>query len=484
MTRSGGFFYAHDMSKDKKPCECKECVTKRAATKDSVSASGVFTSEILGARQSLTPEGFLLCEEVPIARIGMQLYVDEELPDLEAKDGVIEVEREPEVVFSAETIASFLAKPVTIGHPPDGVNPDNWSVLAKGTAINVRRGEGEFSDFLMADLLVTDKGAINDIRSKRYREISCGYDSDYEQIAPGRARQVTVVGNHVALVESARCGSACSVADSSTKLHGDPPMAAKKGAASIKDTLRKLFMTRDSEGFEKALEEEMKDEEGSGLPAIHIHMPGGEAPAAAPDPKTTDTDPDAPADPMAKVAESLNALTTAVAAIGERVAALEAGKTTDADPDPDADPGTTNDTDPDPDPEKDKTKTGDSAAFRDEFQEAMARAEILAPGVKLPTYDAKADGKKTADSICVLRRRALRASLENDNADVVKTITGDADLTKMTCDAVKFAFAAASELVKQKNMTPANRAAQTADGGGDWAEAQNKRNAEYWSNRK
>jgi hypothetical protein len=40
-------------------------------------------------------------------------------------------------------------------------------------------------------------------------------------------------------------------------------MATKKGAESLKDKLRKLFMTRDSEAFEKALSEEVKDEEGA-----------------------------------------------------------------------------------------------------------------------------------------------------------------------------------------------------------------------------
>ncbi|MDN8999636.1 DUF2213 domain-containing protein, partial [Staphylococcus aureus] len=86
----------------------------------------------IGPKRSLTPEGFLLCEGVPIARTGTQDYAYFELPGLEAKDGVIVAERGADVLFSAETIASFEGKPITIGHPPDFVNPRNWRVVAVG----------------------------------------------------------------------------------------------------------------------------------------------------------------------------------------------------------------------------------------------------------------------------------------------------------------------------------------------------------------
>lgn len=262
-------------------------------------------------------------------------------------------------------------------------------------------------------------------------------------------------------------------------------MAIKQGAESLKDKLRKLFMTRDSEAFEKALSEEVKDESAGmepNVPAIHIHMPGAEKPAEP----TVDDEPAPADDPMAKVCAAVDALTQAVTAIGERVAKLEAPATTDVDPetdpasDPDADPATT-DADPDSDnPKDDVSATYDSASFRDEFQDAKARAEILAPGVSLPTFDAKATGKKTSDAICVLRRRALRAGLENSNADLVRAIVGDADVSKMTCDAAKMAFHASSELVKQKNKSVARKTTDAA------AEATdiNKIHADFWANRK
>ncbi|MGN5479512.1 DUF2213 domain-containing protein [Cupriavidus basilensis] len=457
------------------------------------------TYEKLGPKQALTPEGFLICHDVPIARIGLMDYHEMELPDVEAKDGVIQVERTADVVFSPETIASFLGKPATIDHPYEPVTPVNWRAFAVGTATNIRRGDGSQSDLLLADLLITDQVAIEKIRSKELTEVSCGYDSEYVQIAPGRARQATIVGNHVALVKNARCGPVCSIGDSSKHLSGDTPMAAKKGAQSIKDALRRLFMTKDSEGFEKVLSE-VNDEElsggqvGSEGKEIHIHVNPAPGAAAAGVKETTDQDPPGGegSGALAELVTTVKGLTEGmaavqqnVAAIGQRVSKLEGSGTTDADPDDPDGNGTTTDDDPDDKDKQGKGTTNDSARFREEFQDAMSRAEILAPGVKLPTFDGKAPAKKTSDSLCVLRRRALRAAADGDHEDLVTSLTGGADLSKMTCDSVKTAFMAASEVVKHKNAAGGGGKHQrTADGDTSWAEAQNKRNAEFWSNRK
>jgi len=462
-------------------CQCTACVSKRSPTKDGITSSGILTSEKLGPKQSLTKNGFLLCEEVPIARIGLQDYAAIELPDVEDKDGVVQVERHEDDVFDPESMASFEGVPVTVEHPNDPVTPSNWIVYAKGIAFNIRRGEGEMSDFLLADLLVMDRTAIHDVQTKRLREISNGYDAEYKQIAPGRARQTSIVGNHVALLSgSARCGEACSVQDSKPPSLGDFPMAVKNGADSLRDKLRKLFMTRDSDAFEKTLSEEVKDEDGmdKNMPDIHIHMPGVEKPNADEPTKDEPTD-----DPMAKCMAAIESVAQAVSAIGDRVAKLEKPATSDEDPatdpadDPDADPATT---DEDPDP-KDPKSTKDSASFKDEFQDARARAEILAPGVKLPTFDAKLDAKKTSDAICVLRRRALRTALTNDNASLVKSIVGDADVAKMPCGIAAMAFNAASELVKQKNMASKT---VTTDAKPEPKKDLNQIHADFWANRK
>ena len=57
---------------------------------------------------------------------------------------------------------------------------------------------------LIADLIFTDAAAI-----RHKLALSCGYDAQYEQDAPGRARP----GNHVALVAEGRCGVQCMIGD-------------------------------------------------------------------------------------------------------------------------------------------------------------------------------------------------------------------------------------------------------------------------------
>ena len=72
-----------------------------------------------------TPEGFLICHDVPIARTGPQDYLARELQLDGDPDRFVSVQRYPEDVFEAATLASFEGKPVTDGHPPENVGPEN-----------------------------------------------------------------------------------------------------------------------------------------------------------------------------------------------------------------------------------------------------------------------------------------------------------------------------------------------------------------------
>ena len=69
-----------------------------------------------------TPEGFLICHNVPIARTGQQLYLGSETPfkELPSND-TVKIVRHPEEVFSKATLASFEGKPVTDDHPLEDV---------------------------------------------------------------------------------------------------------------------------------------------------------------------------------------------------------------------------------------------------------------------------------------------------------------------------------------------------------------------------
>lgn len=223
-------------------------MSQRVKVTDKAGSFRFYTTEQLGPRQSLTPEGFLLCENVPIARLGTQLYSSEEIP-VEGVGGRVTVHRVAEDVFRPETLASFQGKSVTVDHPDDWVTPGNWKELTVGTAQNIRRGDAGQEDLVIADLLITDEIAITKVRGG-LREVSCGYDADYEQTAPGVGYQRNIVGNHVALVERGRAGPRCAIQDKEPEMAA----AANKGKKFIDRFLSALKLSdADAEEFKKEL---------------------------------------------------------------------------------------------------------------------------------------------------------------------------------------------------------------------------------------
>ena len=170
----------------------------------------------LSERLKETPEGFLVCEGVPITRSGDLMYGPGETPVSPGKGETV-ISRTVEDIHDPITIASFEGKPVTINHPDNFVTPETWRALAVGIVQNVRPGEGGEAEYLLADLLITDSEAIDAVKSKRLREVSCGYEAEYVEESPGRGRQENIIGNHVALVPAGRCGSECAIFDHAPK---------------------------------------------------------------------------------------------------------------------------------------------------------------------------------------------------------------------------------------------------------------------------
>jgi hypothetical protein len=210
----------------------------------------------LGRTRRITPEGFLLCEGIAIARTGKQTYSAEELfGEIEPnKNGQIIVERTPDEVFRPETIASFQGKPITVEHPNEFVTPQTWKKTAVGQVINVRPGTGIEDDLLLGDILIQDADAIEYV-NKELPELSCGYDSHYEQVEPGRAIQRNIVGNHVALVDRGRAGPRCAIKD------GDNLMTKVKGKfAKQLVGLFSAFQTKDEKKIEE-IGKEIEDDE-------------------------------------------------------------------------------------------------------------------------------------------------------------------------------------------------------------------------------
>ncbi|MFY3647732.1 DUF2213 domain-containing protein [Achromobacter xylosoxidans] len=406
-----------------------------------------YTVQRLGEKQELTNEGFLLCRDVPIARIGELLYADGEVPVEATPDGLIKINRSPEEVFRPETIASFEGKPVTLDHPSDFVTPETWRQLAVGTVQNVRQGQGIENDYLFADLLVTDAQAIEDIRAG-LREVSCGYEADYEQVEPGRGEQRNIIGNHVALVERGRCGPRCAIGDK------EPQM--KQGWL---EKLMAAIKTRDA--AEQEMTEVLKE---AGMDTA-ADPEGDPANPKNPD-DTNDNDPDTEIDK--RILDRFEGLESMVKAIMDK---LE---------------GKTGDTILEPEPAKPNPEAMGETYTGDSLRKLAERAEILAPGFKLPTFDA-AKGM-TADAACSCQRKALATAYDTEaGRKAIEPFLGGktADFAGMKPEQVAAIFAGAAEVRRTQNNAAGIRSGiGTRDFGGPMSAAEiNARNRAYWDGR-
>ena len=165
----------------------------------------------LSTNLARSDEGYLICRGVPVARTGYQNYLPVEL-NLPGEDP-IPVLRPEEEVFSQACIASFEGKPVTDDHPPDaeGVDAENIRRLQVGHAQNLRRGENEESNLLLADLVITDPETVRRVLEGK-REISCGYTYRLFQ-EKGTYVQREIRGNHIAIVDKGRAGPRVAIRD-------------------------------------------------------------------------------------------------------------------------------------------------------------------------------------------------------------------------------------------------------------------------------
>ncbi len=170
-----------------------------------------------------TPEGFLICKDVPIARTGTQQYRGCEFGGPVA-DGIYNVQRPEAEVFDRAAVASFEGKPVCDEHPEEDVTPDNYGRYMKGVCRDVRRGDGDLSNCLVADLVIYDADLINKIEAGK-REISCGYDCLWNPTSDSSYDQLEIRGNHVAVVDRGRAGHKVAIRDTADDNKGGKKMS-------------------------------------------------------------------------------------------------------------------------------------------------------------------------------------------------------------------------------------------------------------------
>lgn len=511
-------------------------------THDVMALDGMTIMEEIGPNMSKLPNGSLLCRNVPLARTGWMIYGPGETPIEVGEDGVAYIERRDEDLFNDITIGSLKSAAVTDEHPDDDVTTDNWAVLAKGFAVsNIRRGEGDESDVLLGDLIITDKDLIEQVLAGK-RQVSLGYDADYEQIAPGVGRQTNIVCNHIALVGKGRCGPRCAIGDQDYQPNGkeaDMPATTKR-VKIASDSQRRVPLAAqitaarqrvlDAEAELEALEKTTDNGEmtipGSeggegGDTHIHLHVDTGQSHANSP--MTGDSDEEEMLEDDQKkvddgaytMDEQIEARFAALEAghqqLGEQLSAIMAklesmgggqddmpeeleekieGKTGDADAEEEEDADKTKASKTGDKAASVRGKTGDSRALETSYKAVLSQAELLVPGFRMPTFDAALSRSKTIDRMCNARRAALTACYATaDGAMLIDTVTGkkDLDLTGMQCAEVATVFKAAAGAKALLNNAKSTRDSSsvpdksgTKPAGITSISALNEANQKYW----
>ena len=416
-----------------------------------------------GEKRRMTPEGFLVCLNVPMARTGVMRYGPRETL-IQSRDGFspVDIHREAQDVFAPDTVMSIIGKPVTNGHPPEDVSPVNWKNYAVGSVLTAKRGEGEFADLLIGDIMITDARAIQDILDGK-KEVSCGYDADYEELEPGVGRQKNIHYNHLALVNRGRCGPRCAIGDYQ-------PEENTMGKKTLLDRVR-AFMKDGAE-----IQEELEKSEAAADEAVPSTKPGGdvhihigtngvsksEIPSAAEKTDATDEG-GAAVGQNANGAENGNQNEETKAmdpAVEARFTALETGmkqiaaaikKLSNAGQAEEVNAEEMVQEAPD---NIDMKTVRDSAVFQDSFRETVSLAEIIAPGIRVPTFDAKASPRSTFDAICNFRRTVLDvAYAQPATRGMIDDLHGNKkfDTKCMTCDAIRGLFRALGVARRSQN---------------------------------
>lgn len=420
-----------------------------------------------------TPEGFLLCLGVPIARTGWQEYGEGETPLKCGPDGIIKIHRSSDEVFRPQTIASFQGKSITIRHPENFVAPDNWQDLTYGTAQNVRKAvekDDDGEESLIADLLITEKMAIGLVRNG-LRQVSCGYEAEYEQTGEGEGKQIKIIGNHVALVEEGRAGSSYAITDHKRKVSSMEKtliekLKARFGAKVVDEAMAeekkeaKDAPTVANESYDelKGMMKDMAEKLESGLKSIGAKDEKEE-------PKKDDDDDKAKDEEESKKEEKSK---DEPASMEDRMKALEAAVSKLL-----------------------ESKAGDEESEDDDFEESSmtgdaARAEILSPGIKL--------GKKEKAEDMSFKSKALTAAYATeDGKEVIDTLIGGKKLTLDSNERVSMLFTAASEILSAKRGTGLESTKnplgfevrdENVVTGAITAEKMNEINAAHWASRK
>ena len=159
--------------------------------------------------------GFLRINGI-VARTGIQVYSNAEVGDYNEPLKMVNVYRPRDEVLKEESLSTYANAPITDDHPNTFVTVDNATELIKGSVASYETYNKDGIDYVKAQIVVTDKDLINKVINGKM-ELSAGYSQnlvkekgEFEGIAYDYI-QTNIKINHVALVDSARCGQECKL---------------------------------------------------------------------------------------------------------------------------------------------------------------------------------------------------------------------------------------------------------------------------------
>ena len=198
----------------------------------------------------ITPQGYIKTTARITKGAVLQYYGHEiGLTDSRANQ-IINVHRTLEELSKPETLKSIDGMPLTITHPPDKkVSADDWKDKTVGHVQNPRV-EG---NYIVCDVYIQDKSAIELLKDKDIRELSVGYEPADIQEIDGQFYHINIRVNHIAIVAEGRAGSDCRLNDSKSKTGVKMGFNTKKLVDSIKKLLTDSGLS--SEEINKKIEE-------------------------------------------------------------------------------------------------------------------------------------------------------------------------------------------------------------------------------------
>jgi len=151
------------------------------------------TQKIIFTDESIKP--YRVYKGVPIARTGVQKYLESELFPNGSNTKIIDIHRPIDEVRKLASNSRNI--PIVVNHPNEDVKfNDNNEII--GIAINPK-----FEDSLLkADLVFYKK--------PKFEQLSLGYDANIRTI-DGKLTVTDIDINHLALVSNGRCGNICSI---------------------------------------------------------------------------------------------------------------------------------------------------------------------------------------------------------------------------------------------------------------------------------